>query len=398
MPAASGTLTARRLGLDGAVYASPVVVGGTIIVATEHNTLYGFSPTGTQRWRMNFGTPTPPSALACGNIEPIGITGTPVWDPATGTVFAVASTGTSVVQTLVGLDPATGKLRFRRQLAFPGVDPNAMQQRGALAVTAGKVWIPFGARAGDCGDYKGRVVGVATNGAGTQVDFTPETKRGGGIWNPMGVVVNRQGRLLAVSANGAAFPGDSYDHTNTLLELDVTAGTPRLVDSFAPSDWALNNQQDVGLGSQSPALIGDRWIFLGGKSMSSYVLAQGRLGGIGGEVSQGQFCRSFGGTAVRGSTVYVPCTDGVRAVNITRDGKPVVAWHADGAIAGAPVVGGGRVYALDQDGGVLHALDPGTGQTKEQVAVGVTSRFATPAITGSRVIVPTMAGITIVDT
>ncbi len=47
--------------------------------------------------------------------------------------------------------------------------------------------------------------------------------------------------------------------------------------------------------------------------------------------------------------------------------------------------------------GVLHALSPANGQTLEQVSVGVTSRFATPAIYGSLVLVPTMTGVTYVQ-
>jgi len=45
---------------------------------------------------------------------------------------------------------------------------------------------------------------------------------------------------------------------------------------------------------------------------------------------------------------------------------------------------------------VLHALDPATGRTREQVAVGATSRFATPAISGRDVLVPTLAGLAVV--
>ena len=56
------------------------------------------------------------------------------------------------------------------------------------------------------------------------------------------------------------------------------------------------------------------------------------------------------------------------------------------------------MWALDQGGGVLHALDPATGQTLEQVPVGETSRFATPAIYGSLVLVPTLTGMAYVRT
>jgi hypothetical protein len=67
-------------------------------------------------------------------------------------------------------------------------------------------------------------------------------------------------------------------------------------------------------------------------------------------------------------------------------------------VTGSPVLGGGRLYALDSGNGVLAALDPASGQIREQVGVGDTSRFATPAISGARLFVPTLTGITIVDT
>ena len=139
-------------------------------------------------------------------------------------------------------------------------------------------------------------------------------------------------------------------------------------------------------------------MFAAGKSGIGYVLRRDHLGGIGGEVSQADLCRSFGGTAVAAGIVYVPCTDGIRAVAIDESGKLSVRWHADRTLAGSPVVGGGRVWTLDQSGGVLHALDPATGRTRAQIAVGVTSRFATPAITGRDVLVPSLAGLTVVRT
>jgi hypothetical protein len=52
----------------------------------------------------------------------------------------------------------------------------------------------------------------------------------------------------------------------------------------------------------------------------------------------------------------------------------------------------GRVWALDYTAGVLHALDPATGQTLGQVSVGQANRFATPAIYGSLVLVPALTG------
>jgi outer membrane protein assembly factor BamB len=379
--------------LDGAVYASPIVVDGVIVVATENDSVYGLDATGGQLWHVSAGRPSPAYERACGDINPLGITGTPVYSAQTGDLYLVAEHGGTVGHDLIALDPRTGKVRWRQDVDLPGPTPAAMQQRGALAITGGRVWVSFGAQAGDCSNYKGRVVGVRLDGTGAPVVYDPSANRQGGIWNAAGPTVDAAGHLYVVSANGSTFPGAAYDHTNSVLELSSSG---KLLDSFAPTDWAQNNQGDVGLGSQGVTLVGTRWAVLGGKSGPVYVLRQGHLGGIGGQVSATDVCRSYGGAAVDGDVVYLPCTDGVRAVRVDSAGALHVLWHASGQIDGSPVVGGGRVWALDQVGGVLHALDPATGQALRQVPVGETSRFATPAVYGGLVLVPTLAGVTYV--
>jgi outer membrane protein assembly factor BamB len=109
-------------------------------------------------------------------------------------------------------------------------------------------------------------------------------------------------------------------------------------------------------------------------------------------------CKSYGGAAVDGDVVYLPCVDGVRAVRVDADGKLHMLWRAADSITGSPVVGGGRVWALNTGAGILHALDPKTGRSTGQVEVGFANRFATPALHGRDVIVPTLAGIAIVRT
>jgi hypothetical protein len=402
MPTVRGPLNVvNAVKLDGAVYASPVAVDGVIVVATENDSVYGLDSSGRQLWHVSVGTPSPAYQRPCGNIDPLGITGTPVYGAQTGDVYlaaehgGTAQHGGTVGHDLIALDLRTGKVRWTKNIDFPGPTPAAMQQRGALAISGGRVWVSFGAQFGDCANYKGRVVGVRLDGAGAPVVYDPSARRQGGIWNPAGPTVDATGHLYVVSANGSTFPGDAYDHTNSVLELSSSG---KLLDSFAPTDWAQNNQGDVGLGSQGVALVGTQWAVLGGKSGPVYVLRQGHLGGIGGQVSTSAVCLSFGGAAVDGNVVYLPCTDGVRAVRVDSAGTLHVLWQASGRVTGSPVAGGGRVWALDQFGGVLHALDPATGQTREQVKVSATSRFATPAIYGSLVLVPTLAGVAYVST
>src|SRR5215467_6115289 len=68
--------------LDGRVYAEPLAFGGKIIVATENNSVYALnSLNGDILWRTHLGEPIPGNSLPCGNIDPSGITGTPVIDP-----------------------------------------------------------------------------------------------------------------------------------------------------------------------------------------------------------------------------------------------------------------------------------------------------------------------------
>jgi hypothetical protein len=245
MPAAGTPALVRSLELDGAVYASPLVVRGLTIVATENDSLYAFDGSYRQVWKRTLGSPSPAQERQCGNIDPLGITGTPIYDAGTGAVFVVAEHGGAVRHELYALDAASGAVAWSRSVDLPGVSARDMQQRGALAIAHGKVWCRTARRPATAATTRAGSSAYGWTAAAIPVYYSPPTRRGGGMWNPAGPTVNRSGNVLVVSANGAAFPGDAYDHTNSVLELD---GDAKLVDSFAPKDWAENNAGDVGLG------------------------------------------------------------------------------------------------------------------------------------------------------
>ena len=96
MPAVGTPSLARSLRLDGAVYASPLVVRGLTIVATENDSVYAFDGSYRQVWKRSLGSPSPAEERQCGNIDPLGITGTPIYDPGTGHVLVVAEHGGAV--------------------------------------------------------------------------------------------------------------------------------------------------------------------------------------------------------------------------------------------------------------------------------------------------------------
>ena len=68
--------------LDGAVWAEPLVVGDKAIVVTENDTLYALNPENAAVvWKDHVGNPVPESDLPCGDIFPLGMTGTTAYDP-----------------------------------------------------------------------------------------------------------------------------------------------------------------------------------------------------------------------------------------------------------------------------------------------------------------------------
>ncbi|MFL5758742.1 MAG: PQQ-binding-like beta-propeller repeat protein [Thermomicrobiales bacterium] len=377
--------------LDGAVYAEPLVVGDWVIVATEGDSLYALdAATGDVQWKVNAGEPVPQSDLPCGNIDPLGITGTPVYDPATGLVFAVAEVrgDNGPAHLLLGVDVATGDVRVRRSADPPRIKPEAHQQRGALTLSQGKVYIAYGGLFGDCGDYHGTVVATRTDGQGELLVFQVPTSREGGIWAPPGPVVDDQGNLFVSVGNGEATEGD-WDHSDSVLRLSPDL---KLQDGFAPNEWPDDNASDADLGSLGPVLLPDGLIFIAGKSGTGYLLYADALGGVGGQAAAAPVCAAFGGAAVVASRIILPCTDGLREVEVGPGATFTLGWQASGGVDGSPVVGGQTVYATGS-GGTLYALNLEDGSVRAQVEVGTVSRFATPTLAGGRIFLGTMTGV-----
>jgi len=377
--------------LDGAVYAEPLVVGGRVIIATEGDSLYALDPgTGKVQWHTNFGTPVPHSMLPCGDIDPLGITGTPVYDPSTGLVFAVAEVQTSQgpAHILVGVDASTGKVRVRRSADLPEMDPRAHQQRAALALSHNMVYVAYGGLAGDCSDYIGTVIASRTDGTGGLLSYRVPTPREGGIWAPSALAVDDAGDIYVAVGNGEVTQGD-WDHSDSVLRLSPKLS---LEDGFAPAQWARDNAVDADLGSIGPVLLPDGMIFIAGKSSQAYLLHADALGGVGGQAEVKDICAAFGGTAAVGSQVYVPCTDGLRQVNVGPGATMNVGWHAQSQITYPPIIGGHTVYSLDKQG-TLYALDIASGAVRTTLSVGSIPHFATPTLSGNQIFVGTLNGV-----
>ena len=130
-----------------------------------------------------------------------------------------------------------------------------------------------------------------------------------------------------------------------------------------------------------PAPVDDHVLAVG-KSGVGYVLDAARLGGVGGQLTAQPICAAYGGSVVDGSTVYLPCSDGTRAVSIDAGGAITPRWTATVPANGPPVVGGGAVWVIDYHRGVLYTLDLESGATLGQIDVGELPHFASPSLVG----------------
>ncbi len=372
--------------LDGSIYAEPLVVGSHVFVATENNTVYSLDvTTGEVVWQTHLGAPVRGASLPCGDIDPVGMTGTPVIDPATGTLYAAGfvQPGQDV---LFAIDIATGATLWQRPIDPAGSNPALQGQRGALAFANGTVYVPFGGRDGDCGRYHGLVVGVPATGAGPLSVYQTPTTAGGGIWAPSGLAVDGSGAVYVTTGNGGS---SSFDYSDSVIKLSPNLG---LLDYFAPQNWAQLSRDDIDLGSVAPSLLDNGLLFQVGKAGVGYLLRTAQLGQIGGEAFSAQVCASggvFGGVAYAAPYIYVPCGDGMVALQL--DGSTPsfsVAWRNNAVHGGAPVVAGGTLWMISRNG-TLSGLDPITGQIRSQTAVGASATsFPSLAAAPGRLFVP----------
>jgi outer membrane protein assembly factor BamB len=386
-----GPLTVSwRVHLDGAVYGQPLLVGDTVIAATENDSLYALDQaTGRVIWHQHVGTPVPLADLPCGDIDPLGITDTPVYNPASGLIYAVAETS-GYHHVLVGISVRDGSIQVERDIPAPDGQPRYDQQRPALAIQSGRVYVAFGGLYGDCGPYRGSVVGIPLSGGGALISYVVPTPREGAVWGTAGPVTGPDGTMYVSVGNGEE-TGTRFDDSDS-----VTALSPvlRRTGVFAPSTWADDNAHDLDLGSTQPALLPDGMLLEDGKRGTAYLVSAAHLGGVGGQVAQAEVCEAYGAAAVQGSIVYEPCAQGGLSAVSTTGNKIRVLWHGPSAAQGSPVIGGGAVWVTDYQGGTLYELDQATGTTRDSLNLGTTlPHFSSMSMTGSHAYLSTMEGV-----
>jgi len=387
--------------LGGDIWGQPLVHDGLVIVGTESDEVVALNEsTGQVVWQASTGTPVPSSKLPCGDISPtVGITSTPVIDPANNEVFAVADTysGSTIEHKLYAFNASTGAAvaGFPVDVEPPADDPAAQLQRAALALDNGEIVIGFGGNDGDCSTYHGWLVSVSESG-GSEHTFEVDAGAGfdeGAIWGSgNGPAVDSAGDLWTATGNGNS--GSTYDYGDSVLKLDQSLN---LLDYWAPSDWQSLDSSDLDLGSGGPLLLPNNLVFQIGKQGVGYLLNASNLGHEGAKPAyQAQVCAgSWGGAIYENGIIYATCSDGLRALALNASAPSFAAvggWHVTSSVDGPPTIAGDLVWATDagtNDGSTLYGLNLQTGQAVIEQTTPATVHFASPSASGGKLFLAT---------
>ena len=296
------------------VYAQPLYIENgpsgspALVVATEDNHVTVFDAgSGAVVWDRGPSTygASVTSGIACGSINPLGITGTPFIDPASpinggaGVIYFDAMTTPDNNATAKHLVYAV-KLSDGTVLPNWPVDVGAVvsgftsswqNQRGALQLVNGVLYVPYGANNGDCPDspptYYGWVVGVPVASPQSATAWHTSAYKGG-IWAP-GSLPTDGTSVFPVTGN--TIDAGTWGGGEAVIRLAATSAGPvfsgNATDYYTPSNWNWLDMADLDLGGSSavlfdmPGAVRPHLVALGGKDGNFYLLDRNNLGGVG---------------------------------------------------------------------------------------------------------------------
>jgi IPT/TIG domain. len=449
--------------VDGYIYAQPLYVPAVVIpdkgthnavfVATEHDSVYAFDadsaagPNAAPLWQVSFldpatGVTTVPyqNAFNCNQIVPeIGITGTPVIDPASGTLYVVAMTmegsggATTYAHRLHALDISTGAERPSSpvliQASVPGTGdrsttvtfiPRNYKSRPGLLLLNGVVYTSWSSHC-DAGAYHGWLIGYDAQSL-QQVSVYNNTPNGsqGSFWaSGAAPAVDAEGNIYLDAGNGT-FDGDvgGADLGESFIKLSTTAGLS-VIDWFAPFNQLDLNKRDVDTGSSGTLLLPDsagspqhpHLLTSAGKEGRIYLLDRDNLGkfqaGSDSQIVQ-SLPAAVGGlfsipAYFNGMVYFSGAGDNLKAFSIANAAlspAPIsMSATKFGGLGAVPSVSAngasnGIVWVLESSGGgILRAYDAAnlaaelydSGQNRARDSLGSYVKFSTPTIANGKV-------------
>ena len=294
-------------GVDGSIFAQPLYVQGltisnqtrnVVFVATEHNSVYAFDADDASAtnalWRVNFGPSVPRADVNnCSDLIPeVGITGTPVIDLGTGTLYVDAKTKevsgstTNYFHRLHALDITNGQEKFGGPVVIQGtvngIAFNALHhhQRPGLLLLSNVVYLAFGSHC-DWKPYNGWLFGYnATNLSQVSIfNTTPSSSSGeGAIWScGTAPAADANGNIYVMTGNGTFNATNGSNYGQCFLKFSTSNGFA-LADWFSPWNEATLSASDRDIGTGGPVLLPNHLLAGIDKKGTLYLLDQNHLG------------------------------------------------------------------------------------------------------------------------
>ncbi|HYL97981.1 MAG TPA: hypothetical protein VEZ90_03425, partial [Blastocatellia bacterium] len=424
-----------------------------LFVATEHDSVYAFDAGGTQLdplWRTSLlgpgDTTVPASDTSCSFISPeVGITGTPVIDTTSGTLYVLARTkstsSSTYSQRLHALDVATGAetlggpVEIQASVAGNGdgssggqvaFDPLLENPRAGLLLANHKIYIAW-ASSCDVGPYHGWLMAYdATTLARAAVFNVSPNSSQGGIWQgDAAPAADAQGNVFVVTGNGG-FDAKSGggDYGDSVVKLSTSTSGFSIGDYFTPANQQQLDNRDLDLGSSGTVLLPDlpgphpHELVVTGKGQVIYVIDRDNMGRFHQKndnhavqaIQDGS--QGFGAPAYWNSRVYISLDgDNLKAFTLKANGKlsksPAAqspsAFNYPGCtpVISANGTSNGIVWAIENGGdgapAILHAFDAtnvgkelyNSQQNSGRDQAGDALRFTMPTVVQGRVYVGT---------
>lgn len=269
---ASDTAFKSSIGKN-AMWASPLYMsngpGGkaAYFAVTTGNNVYAIdADTGAELWNKNIGSSPTANGVSCGNIHPLGILSTPVIDASKRTIYTVGAIGTTAISRfeLHALNVDDGMERTGYPIDLTQIPSDSManvaahNQRGALSLVNGVLYVPFGGHVGDCGNYKGRVLAIDT--ADTSKRGAWATRhQGEAIWAPGGLASDGNG-VFAITGNYTPFgqhaaSRDETDSEEVVRLTGLAVLTRNNQNLYYASDWQNMDDDDADFGAMNPLVF-----------------------------------------------------------------------------------------------------------------------------------------------
>jgi len=288
--------------ISGNVHAQPLYIEGgpdgpMVIVVTASNNVYALhADTGTVIWSRTDIGPAATSGFLCGNENPVGIIGTPVVDLASRSLFFDALIqGAPLRHFIYSLNVDTGATHAGWPVdvnaSVPQFESRVQEDRGALAVVNGIVYVPYSGYFGDCGSYRGTVVGVHIDNP-SMVASWATAATGGGIWGHSGVASDGT-NMFVITGNTFTNQGDPWSGGEAVVRLQagpVFSGNS--TDFWAPTNWQGLDNSDTDLGGCSAILVDvpgatpSQLVLALGKNGNAYLVNRNNLGGVAAPVAE----------------------------------------------------------------------------------------------------------------